>query len=180
MDYICEKCGQVINDGDIVFKPYDGKNACLCKQCAEKISNESNSSPEEIEVQAYSNALNNKKADAEKIINDKDQFEKFLRDMEEKLKTIPAVGNLLADVPLLISIVKSYIEGKYKEIPTGTIVAIIAALLYVLSPIDILPDFIPVVGFADDAAVVAFCVASIHSDLAKYKAWRDGTGELEA
>ena len=33
------------------------------------------------------------------------------------------------------------------------IVVLILALLYILSPIDLIPDFIPVVGWADDLAV---------------------------
>lgn len=180
MNYVCEKCGRIIPDGEIIYKLFDGRTACLCKQCAETVDQTGDIIPDEKASQAYCNAINHNKAAAEKVISDKDQFEKFLRDIENKLKTIPAVGNLLADIPLLVSIVKSYFEGKYKEIPTGTIVAIIAALLYVLSPIDIIPDVIPVVGFADDAAVIAFCVASIHSDLIKYKAWRDGTAKSEA
>ena len=80
---------------------------------------------------------------------------------------------MLSDIPLLVSLVKSYIGGEYKEIPYNSIIAVVAVLLYVISPIDIVPDAIPVVGFADDAAAVAFCVKMIHDDLVKYKAWRD-------
>ena len=50
---------------------------------------------------------------------------------------------------------KSYIQGEYKDVPIGIIIAIISALVYFVSPIDILPDSIPIVGYFDDAAVVA-------------------------
>ena len=46
--------------------------------------------------------------------------------------------------------------GKYKKVPVGTIAAIVGTLLYVLSPIDFIPDFMPVVGYLDDAAMLAF------------------------
>jgi uncharacterized membrane protein YkvA (DUF1232 family) len=50
--------------------------------------------------------------------------------------------------------------------------AIVAALLYVLSPIDLLPDFIPIVGYVDDALVVAACLALVEQDLINYKEWK--------
>lgn len=41
-----------------------------------------------------------------------------------------------------------------------------------LSPIDLIPDFIPVVGYVDDALVVAACLAMVESDLEIYKEWK--------
>ena len=89
------------------------------------------------------------------------------------------MGNLLSDIPLLVSLVKSYVDGEYKDIPYNSIIAVIATLLYVISPIDIIPDFIPVVGFTDDAMAVAFCMKMIHDDLEKYKTWRDQRNAIE-
>ncbi|KAA6314380.1 hypothetical protein EZS27_034996 [termite gut metagenome] len=45
----------------------------------------------------------------------------------------------------------------------------IGALLYVISPIDAIPDIIPVLGLTDDAAIVALAVAKLGSDLAEYR-----------
>ena len=44
----------------------------------------------------------------------------------------------------------------------------IGALLYVISPIDAIPDILPVIGLVDDVSVVALAVASLRSDLKKY------------
>ena len=46
--------------------------------------------------------------------------------------------------------------GKYKKVPVGTIAAIVGTLLYVLSPIDFIPDFMSVVGYLDNVAMLAF------------------------
>ena len=54
-------------------------------------------------------------------------------------------------VPVMISLIKSYIEKEYTEIPLGTIIAVISALIYVVSPIDIIPDSIPGAGYIDGA-----------------------------
>ena len=44
--------------------------------------------------------------------------------------------------------------------------------LYVLTPLDVIPDFIPIAGFIDDAAVIAVVLKLSGGDLARYRAWR--------
>ena len=110
---------------------------------------------------------------AEEYLNDKDKMDKFLMKIENKLETIPVAGDTLSKIPTMISLVKSYINKEYTEIPLGTIIAAISALIYWVSPVDLIPDSIPGVGYIDDAAVVAFCLKQIGDDLNKYKEWRD-------
>ena len=52
-------------------------------------------------------------------------------------------------------------------------IAVVAALLYVISPLDMLPDIISGVGYEDDAMVVAFCKKQFYDDLAGYKTWHE-------
>ena len=75
---------------------------------------------------------------------------------------------------LLFSVVKDYVNGSYREVPWLTIAAIVGSLIYVFSPIDLIPDFIPIFGLTDDAAVIGLCLAGIAGDLAKYQAWKKG------
>ncbi|MBQ9238776.1 MAG: DUF1232 domain-containing protein [Treponema sp.] len=70
---------------------------------------------------------------------------------------------------------KDTFSGKYQELPKGTIAAIICTLLYIFSPIDIIPDLLPVVGLVDDAAMVALCIPFVSKDVEAYKRWRDNT-----
>jgi uncharacterized membrane protein YkvA (DUF1232 family) len=76
------------------------------------------------------------------------------------------------NMKLLFSVVKDYANGSYREVPWLTIAAIVGSLIYVFSPIDLIPDFIPVLGLTDDAAVLALCLKGIVSDLTKYQAWK--------
>lgn len=76
------------------------------------------------------------------------------------------------DVKTFFSMVKDYVGGSYREVPFGTIAAIVAALAYVLSPIDAIPDFIPVVGYFDDAAVLALCLRLVNGDVEEYRRWK--------
>ena len=85
--------------------------------------------------------------EAEKLLENEDKLERFLQRLEKKLKIIPIAGDKLAVVPVMASLLKNYAEKEYTDIPIGTIIAIISALMYFVSPIDFVPDSIPVLGY---------------------------------
>jgi uncharacterized membrane protein YkvA (DUF1232 family) len=59
------------------------------------------------------------------------------------------------------------------DVPIGSIIAIVAALLYLINHFDLIPDSIPVVGYLDDAAVITFVTTTlVHDDVEEYRAWR--------
>jgi len=93
-------------------------------------------------------------------------------EIEEKFKSGGPLGRFITDIKLCFAIIQDYVKGNYREVPYWTIAAIVAALLYVLSPVDIIPDFIPVVGYVDDALVMAACLKMVEQDLYKYKEWK--------
>ena len=111
---------------------------------------------------------------AEKLLKDPDKLEIFLQRLEKKLKVIPGVGKTFSTVPAMISLVRSYVKGEYTKIPLGSIVGIVSALIYILSPIDLVPDAVPAAGFVDDAAVLLVCLkAGAADDIKEYQKWRD-------
>jgi uncharacterized membrane protein YkvA (DUF1232 family) len=75
-------------------------------------------------------------------------------------------------IKLLFSMVKDYVNGSYREVPWVTIAAVVGSLIYIFSPIDLIPDFIPILGLTDDAAVLALCLKGIATDLGKYQLWK--------
>ena len=110
--------------------------------------------------------------DAKDLLADDSKTEKFLQDLEKKLRVIPRIGDLLGDVPLLISLVRHYIKKDYTKLPLGSLISIMAALIYVFSPFDFIPDLIPGIGYLDDAAVIALAVKLVGEDLEDYRKWR--------
>ncbi len=116
---------------------------------------------------------------AEKVLSNSKKLDKVLVRTEKKLNLLPVVGTSLAMIPSMISLVRSYTKKEYTEIPIGTIIAIISALLYFISPVDLIPDVIPVAGHLDDAAVVGACIALVKSDLDDYKKWRESNKKDE-
>ena len=112
--------------------------------------------------------------EAEKLLANPDKLETFLQKLEKKLKVLPVVGTTFAIVPAMISLVRSYVKKEYTEVPLGTIVGIISALIYILSPIDLVPDVVPGAGYLDDAAILIACLkAGAEDDIKDYQKWRD-------
>ncbi len=66
-----------------------------------------------------------------------------------------------------------YRKGKYKEVPWLTICTLVFTLLYIFNPLDLLPDFIPVIGYVDDVTVFALGLNFVQKDLKRYLNWRD-------
>jgi len=116
--------------------------------------------------------LEENKEKAKAFIDDDERTENLLRDFEEKLKLIPKIGNRAADIAVMISMVRAYVKKQYTEVPVGTILLAVAALIYVVNPWDLIPDYILGVGFIDDAAALAAVLQAIHMDLQKYKQWQ--------
>jgi uncharacterized membrane protein YkvA (DUF1232 family) len=77
----------------------------------------------------------------------------------------------LKDILLLREMLNAWFKGEYKDIPKKTIVLIVTALIYFISPIDLIPDWLPG-GFIDDAALVTWVMQSINSEIQKFKVWK--------
>lgn len=73
---------------------------------------------------------------------------------------------------LMLRMLKDYRKGLYREVPWFTIASIVFALLYVLNPLDLIPDFIPGIGYLDDLSVLGITLRFIESDLHKYLDWK--------
>ncbi len=116
------------------------------------------------------------KVEAERIVNDPDKMELFLQRLEQKLDDVPVVGEQLSMVPVMISMIKSYVKKEYTDVPVQTIVAMVASLLYLISPKDIIKDSIPVLGLLDDIAVIALSWRYTVGEADKYQQWRREQG----
>lgn len=113
------------------------------------------------------------KEKAKKIVEDPGKVEKILKqasETEEKAKG--PFARIIDDFHILTSLVRDWAKGDYKEIPTGSIIAIVAGILYFVSPIDLIPDFIVALGYIDDVFIISTVVKQIQADLDRYKEWK--------
>ncbi|MET3126395.1 uncharacterized membrane protein YkvA (DUF1232 family) [Arcicella rosea] len=85
------------------------------------------------------------------------------------------IGQVLAErITTLSRMVKAYATGQYRIIPWATILKVIAGLIYFISPIDLIPDFLPLVGLSDDLALVMWLFTSLKTDIDNFIAWEKG------
>lgn len=106
----------------------------------------------------------------------------ILNETADKLATEESKDNKfkqLFEVALtLVRLVRSCISGEYREINNSTIISGLAVLLYVLSPVDLIPDFIPVVGFLDDLSLISWFVGKFQAEIFRFREWEQRVKEL--
>ncbi|MCG2418543.1 DUF1232 domain-containing protein [Aequorivita sp. F47161] len=78
---------------------------------------------------------------------------------------------------IMVGMLKDIKNKVYPHVPWFTIATIVLVLLYVLNPFDIIPDFVPGIGFIDDMSVMAVGVGWIETDLHKYLDWKIKEGK---
>jgi uncharacterized membrane protein YkvA (DUF1232 family) len=111
--------------------------------------------------------------EAQELLKDSSKVDALLIALEERLKEIPVAGPVLSNVPLTISLVKSFITKEYTEVPVKVIVTVVSAFIYLVKRKDLVPDYIPVVGYVDDVSVLGFALKFCEPELNAYKQWRD-------
>lgn len=93
------------------------------------------------------------------------KVEDFLDEKSQKIA-------FLDKVKLFISMLKDHSAKKY-YIDDNALGLLIAALAYLVIPLDLVPDFIPVVGFTDDAAAFALVIKKLSSEVKNYQTWKE-------
>ncbi|MBA3709352.1 MAG: DUF1232 domain-containing protein [Planctomycetes bacterium] len=66
---------------------------------------------------------------------------------------------------------RAYAAGDYTELPVRSMVLVTIAIIYFASPIDIIPDFLPLIGLVDDAAIIGFVISQVKRDLDAFLIW---------
>ena len=101
-----------------------------------------------------------------------EDLEKLKKDdgvAEEKSKFL---GDQFESFTILWSLLHDYWSGEYRAVPWKLLAAIGFSVTYLVSPLDIVPDFIPFVGFVDDATVFALVISAFQSEIDAYRKWK--------
>ncbi|MEH7084880.1 YkvA family protein [Neobacillus drentensis] len=83
-----------------------------------------------------------------------------------------SLGEVWEKLQLFFELVKAYSKGEYKNVSPSTILTVIGTLLYFVSPLDLVPDFIIGLGILDDAALIGFTVKKISTELDAFSKWK--------
>ena len=128
----------------------------------------------EFSIDAAKGLLDKGIAEAQGLIEDPSRIDDILVQLENKLKEVPAIGETLSDLPAMIGMVKGYVTREYTNVSPKVIAVLVGAFIYLVKKKDIIPDNIPVVGIADDLAVLGLALNLCKPELAAFKEFRDG------
>ena len=128
----------------------------------------------DISVESARGLLEKGMNEAQELIKDPSKIDSILIQLENKLKEVPAIGEQLSDIPLMVSMVKGYITKEYTDVSPKVIATMVAAFIYLIKGKDLIPDKIPVVGVTDDVGVLALAFQFCKPELEAYKEFRDG------
>ena len=76
------------------------------------------------------------------------------------------------DIKTSFSLIRDWFNGSYDRVPARMVVSLVGALIYFVSPLDIIPDWVPMAGLVDDAAILAFVFKLSEADLNVYRRWK--------
>ncbi|MFC3810529.1 YkvA family protein [Lacihabitans lacunae] len=97
-------------------------------------------------------------------------LKKALNKIQEQGKG-PIIDQIRNKLLIFGGLIKSYATGEYRDIELKNLVIILGSMIYFISPIDFIPDILPMVGFADDIALLTFAYNSVASEIEKYELW---------
>lgn len=72
---------------------------------------------------------------------------------------------------LIGRMVKASVLGKYKIQSPRVFIILLAAIIYFLNPLDLIPDFIPALGLTDDLAVLAWVYQAAYAEVQAFQKW---------
>ncbi|MEP2026091.1 MAG: YkvA family protein [Reichenbachiella sp.] len=112
---------------------------------------------------------------ATEVLKDNKRVQSLLGSTREKLTEVLENNDRLKDfsdkVYVMIRMVKAQIAGDYREFPWRTLAMMVGALIYFVTPLDLIPDVIPILGLTDDISIVYWIYKSVQEDIEKFEAW---------
>jgi uncharacterized membrane protein YkvA (DUF1232 family) len=114
---------------------------------------------------------------AESAARDKNKTKQLLHDaLNKAYRNRAQLKSVWEDLMTVCRMLKAWSKGEYQSVPWKTIVLSLATIIYFLNPFDVAPDFIPGIGYLDDAVVLGFVVNSIKKELDKFLHWESEVG----
>ncbi|OIN68384.1 hypothetical protein BLD48_00485 [Exiguobacterium sp. KRL4] len=111
--------------------------------------------------------------EAKSYIDQPKKTNSILKRATDKINKNSSLSVVFSPVRLLIDMVRAYQSGEYRNIRRTTILKVIGALIYLVSPIDLVPDFVLGFGFADDIAIILFVTKTVFEELTRFSDWQD-------
>jgi uncharacterized membrane protein YkvA (DUF1232 family) len=107
---------------------------------------------------------------AQRLLKNPDELIKLVKKAEGKATSGPLSG-VANELKALLRLIRAYAKGEYRQVSWKSMVVAVGAVLYIVSPIDVIPDFLVGAGFLDDAGVLAFAYRKVHKEVEEFLEW---------
>lgn len=111
------------------------------------------------------------------VMKDKNQMQEISVESLKKgalYKGRKGMDDMWVDVKTFSRLVQEVRKGRYRDISKKSVIMIVGALLYFVSPIDAVPDLLAGIGLLDDVAVIGFVAGQLRNELEKFREWETG------
>ena len=111
------------------------------------------------------------------MLNDPQRVSKLLETSREKIKNLEIgeadLKGIMGTIKTFIRMLRAFRSGQYQKFSWVTVLMVVAALLYFVMPLDLLPDFIPVTGYVDDFSIILMVFNRFKGDIVAFQAWEN-------
>ena len=102
-----------------------------------------------------------------------ERLEQLVRQAAQKTATLPPkpFRESWAYLHAMLRLLRAYQRGQYSQVSANALLSIVAAIAYLVDPVDFIPDEIPFLGFLDDATILEFAMNKTRQTLDDFMAW---------
>ncbi|WP_082233298.1 YkvA family protein [Halobacillus massiliensis] len=112
------------------------------------------------------------KGKASELLNNPDKARVVLKQgIDKAFDNEGPLAEVWHDLQLMFALLKDWIRGNYDKAPKRAVTAILGGIIYLVVPLDAIPDFIPVLGLVDDVYVLNLVRKQVRADLNEYNEW---------
>ncbi len=110
---------------------------------------------------------------AKSYVNDPPRLRSLFEEASKQAASLPkdSFQGTWPYLQTMLRLIRAYNRGEYRAAPETTLVVIVAAIIYVVSPLDVIPDAIPAIGFLDDATILTLALQRTKQDLDDFMVW---------
>ena len=116
---------------------------------------------------------------ATRLIKDPKRVLELLVEVPQKLRQPSSVAYLGSRILVALRLLRAWVRNEYTAVPHTTLVALLAALIYFVLILDLIPDFLFWVGLLDDASVLTYVLTRFNKDLELFQAWESARSQAK-
>lgn len=114
---------------------------------------------------------------AKSVLDNPRRISKLIETSKKKISNLDLgekeFKGILGTIKTFIRMLRAFRNGTYTDIPWLTVLTVVGALIYFITPIDLLPDFIPVTGYVDDFSLILTVYNRFKGDIIAFQAWEN-------